>query len=299
MEAYNDTYCVYIHINKINGKKYIGQTINGKNPNKRWDNGNGYKSSSIFWKAIQKYGWDNFEHDVVASNLTKEEADNFEKLLIKKLDTTNSDNGYNIEPGGSSNKAMSEHTKNKLRELRIGEKNPMYGVRLTKENNGMYGKCHSDETKNKISNAIRGEKNYNYGKKMSNEQKQKISNSKMGKYTGSDNPFYGKCHTEETKRKIGDANRGSNNTKAQPVVQMDDNNNIIQIWVCIADVEHILNIRQQNIWAVLNGVQKHAGGYRWFYLYDRVKKDGTTILGAISLGYILMIGDDKNESPRV
>ena len=299
MEVYNGTYCVYVHINKINGKKYVGQTINGNNPNKRWDNGNGYKHSPIFWKAIQKYGWDNFEHDVIASNLTKEEADNFEKLLIKKLDTMNSDNGYNVEPGGSNNRTMSESTRNKLRELRIGKKNPMYGVRLTKEKNGMYGKHHSDETKKKISNAIRGEKHCNYGKKMSAEQKEKISKSKLGKYTGADNPFYGKRHTEETRRKIGDANLGSNSTNAQQVVQMDDNNNVIRIWDCIADVELALNIRQQNIWAAINGVQKHAGGYRWFYLYDRVRKDGITILGAISLGYILRIGDDQGESSCV
>ena len=84
MEVYNDTYCVYIHTNKINNKKYVGQTIHGDNPNLRWKNGGGYRNQLYFYQAIQKYGWDNFEHEVVASNLTKEESDNFEKLLIKK-----------------------------------------------------------------------------------------------------------------------------------------------------------------------------------------------------------------------
>ena len=85
MEIYNDTYCVYIHTNKINGKRYVGQTINGNNINKRWSNGLGYKTCTAFYRAIQKYGWDSFEHEIVASNLTKEEANNFEIILINKL----------------------------------------------------------------------------------------------------------------------------------------------------------------------------------------------------------------------
>lgn len=56
MEAYNGTYCVYIHTNKINGKMYVGQTIYGDDPNKRWQNGYGYKNCPYFYRAIEKYG---------------------------------------------------------------------------------------------------------------------------------------------------------------------------------------------------------------------------------------------------
>lgn len=95
----NGEYCVYCHENKTNGKKYIGQTR--LNPKNRWGSrGHRYKQCTKFYEAIKKYGWDGFEHYIVAEHLTKEEADNFERLLISKLGT-NGDNGYNIQDGGT------------------------------------------------------------------------------------------------------------------------------------------------------------------------------------------------------
>ena len=286
MEIYNSTYCVYVHTNKINGKMYVGQTIHGNNPKKRWDNGNGYASCPYFSKAIAKYGWDNFDHEIIANNLTALEADNFEVLLIKKLDTMNPDKGYNLEPGGTQNKIMSEHTKKKLSELRMGDKNPMYGVRLTGEKNGMYGKHLSEETKQKLSEFFSGENHPNYGKQMSEEQKRKIRQARIGKYAGENSPMYGKHLSEEAKRKIGDAHRGVKAPNAKSVVQMDDNYSVIKIWGCIADAYRTLNIGRQSIPEVLNKKQQHAGGFRWAYLYDQTKTNGTIILGAISLGYV-------------
>lgn len=109
MEIYNDTYCVYVHINKINGKMYVGYTVHGDDPNAgRWKDGKGYLNKNkkqkytqpYFAGAITTHGWENFEHEVIASNLTKEEAMNFERLLIEKLNTTNPEFGYNLTSGG-------------------------------------------------------------------------------------------------------------------------------------------------------------------------------------------------------
>lgn len=93
----DNIWSVYVHINKINNKYYIG--ITSKTPEKRWQNGYGYKGQ-VFYKAIEKYGWDNFEHEIIASNLTKAEAENFEKILIQKLDSFVGHNGYNVSIGG-------------------------------------------------------------------------------------------------------------------------------------------------------------------------------------------------------
>ena len=83
---------VYIHINKINGKKYIGQTI--QSPIKRWDYGRGYRNCSRFFNAIKKYGWDNFEHKVFECN--ESDLDRIESELIAQYNTTNPQYGYNL-----------------------------------------------------------------------------------------------------------------------------------------------------------------------------------------------------------
>lgn len=110
-------YCVYMHTNIINGKKYIGQTC--RKPEQRWGhNGSGYLrkykdrryNQPLFAHAILKYGWDNFTHEIIEDNLTKKEADKLEKKLIKQYNTTDSDYGYNISKGGSCNH-MNETTK--------------------------------------------------------------------------------------------------------------------------------------------------------------------------------------------
>lgn len=230
MEIYNDTYCVYMHINKINGKKYIGQTC--QNPTRRWGkDGDGYKRSSYFYNAIKKYGWDNFEHEIIASNLTKSEADNFEKLLIDKLDLRNPDNGYNLKEGGSNGRP-SEISKQKMKNSHVGKTLSEEQKRKISESNK--GRIPSEESRKKISESHKG-------KKYSEEAKKKMSNARMGKYAGGDHP------------------------RARSVDQYDENWNFIRRWNCITTVEKELNISHYNIIACCKGRRNFAGGYRWKY----------------------------------
>ena len=90
-------WCVYVHINKVNGKRYVG--ITSKKPTNRWNNGNGYKNNSYFTNSILKYGWDNFEHIIICHNKNKREVENIEKYLIKVWNTQ-IPNGYNATVGG-------------------------------------------------------------------------------------------------------------------------------------------------------------------------------------------------------
>ena len=85
-------YVVYMHV-VPNGKRYIGITKN--NPTVRWNNGLGYMSNDEFYNDILEYNWNNIEHYILFSGLTKKEALLKENELIQQYDTTNADKGYN------------------------------------------------------------------------------------------------------------------------------------------------------------------------------------------------------------
>lgn len=97
-------YILYCHTNKINGKKYFGITTQ-KDCN-RWRSGRGYMNQPVFYKAIQKYGWENFEHEIIEANLSEAEAKRLEQEYISKFHTYVNDpqsNGYNASLGGEAN----------------------------------------------------------------------------------------------------------------------------------------------------------------------------------------------------
>lgn len=95
-----NNYKVYIHKNTINGKMYIGQTK--QSLARRFRNGEGYINCPHFYAAIQKYGWDNFEHYIYKDNLSQSQANQLEKELIQKYHTQNQEFGYNITAGGNN-----------------------------------------------------------------------------------------------------------------------------------------------------------------------------------------------------
>lgn len=141
-----NNHIVYSHICP-NGKCYIG--ITGKSLSQRsGKNGEGYKRNRYFWKAIQKYGWDNFQHLVLIEGLSKEEACECEKYLISKYMTNVPEYGYNIASGGQYNSGFHFH--------------------------------HTDEAKRKISKASKGHIT-------SYEQRKKISIARKGKFHPTEN----------------------------------------------------------------------------------------------------------------
>lgn len=169
----NRDYKLYVHISP-SGKRYYG--ITKQKPKKRWKNGRGYKNNRHFTDAINKYGWDNFQHEVLFDDLTEDEAKLLEQFYIVLYDTTSRDKGYNITLGGDGTLGheVTEETKYKLSE-------------------GNKGKVFSKEHKQKISESLKGihrsedTKQKMRGKK-SEEARKKMSESKKGIYGGKSNP---------------------------------------------------------------------------------------------------------------
>ena len=108
----------------MNNKVYIG--ITKQKPHHRWGlEGNGYKRNSYFYHAIQKYGWDNFEHLILFENLEPNEAFKKEQELIKHYQSNSKDYGYNQSIGGESGSlgvTMSEATRRKISIAHRGKK---------------------------------------------------------------------------------------------------------------------------------------------------------------------------------
>ena len=146
-------YTVYMH-KCPNGKVYIG--ITSRRPKARWVCGNGYIKNEHFYRAIQKYGWENIEHIIVEQNLSKKDAAELEIKLIKEYKSNDYKFGYNMSSGGEfggSGVIVSQETRAKLSQKRKGRKLPEYVKNKISES--LKGHYISEETKKKISQSLK------------------------------------------------------------------------------------------------------------------------------------------------
>ena len=125
---------VYMHVNKVNRKKYVG--ITSRNVKRRWKGGYGYhprkdEKPTAFYNAIQKYGWDNFDHYILLNNITQIMASIMEQILIVYYNThIKNGNGYNIAAGGFGFKGVLRDIKPLIKRQRN------YGKKVVCLNNG-------------------------------------------------------------------------------------------------------------------------------------------------------------------
>ena len=92
---------IYKYTNKINGKSYIGQTIQPLEKRHKRHLYDSKTDNLYFHRALQKYGSNNFELTILEENISSDQLDEKEKYWIKYYDTFYlNDNGYNMTEGG-------------------------------------------------------------------------------------------------------------------------------------------------------------------------------------------------------
>lgn len=277
-------------------KSYIGQVAD-KQPQKRWGyDGKGYLTNNQdhkFSRAIKKYGWDNFAHEVilVIECETEEELwfwlDEWETYYIEKYNSFY--DGYNSTLGGKGVRGYkhTEETKKELGELVKGDKNYFHTHIYKGEDNYFYGKHHTNETKKHLSDI-------NMGKKATEETKKKMSETHKGMFEGDKHPLYGKCgedspnygrkNTEEVKKRMSGSRKeyykqngtemlkGGNNPKAVKVICLETK----EVFDCIAEARN--KYGRVGIGKCCQNKAKSAGKHpvtgerlHWMYYEDYLK----------------------------
>lgn len=304
METKEKKWCVYIHRNKINNKAYIGitsQTLNG-----RWGlDGKEYcrGGQPRFKNAIEKYGWDNFEHIIWAEELTEKEANHIEILLIALFKTNccrykNPEYGYNLTDGGggmSGHKDTEETRKKKSEASNRMWAQDGFKEKMVKIHTGSKHKSFSQEARNNISESLKGkftrEKNPMCREVYSPELNE-IFYSSIGAYdkygispqgisnccngnqkTAGIHPETGQLlHWEYIDKSYIDKNKNNYNHKTgtdwwncRQVNQYSLNGNLIKRWDYILQAGTECNIDPSSIRKCCAGVYNSAGGFLWRY----------------------------------
>lgn len=108
---------IYKVTNKLNGKIYIGQTSKTLEKRKLQHERESLtksRTSVKFHNALLKYGFDNFEWEVLKECSTQEELDYYEDYYINEFNCLNRNLGYNLKSGGKLGGCYSEESKRNM-----------------------------------------------------------------------------------------------------------------------------------------------------------------------------------------
>lgn len=148
----NKQYYVYLTINLINNKKYIGYHYGNINDNYL---GSGTK----LLEDVKNYGKENFKKEILEICNTSEECFEREKFWIKKYNAVNSQEFYNIDQGGfggwigaheywKNHKKEQEEILKKARAINFSKEKTQKQIEASKENLNKaneFWKQHRDE----------------------------------------------------------------------------------------------------------------------------------------------------------
>lgn len=148
---------IYCFTNKINGKKYIGQTIN---PKQRYNNHmcDIYKQNragynSPLARAMRKYGKENFSYEVLAKDINDIDILNIlEKEYIEKYKSLTTQHGYNILEGGlNASKPKSLESRKKMSQKKGSlSEDEVIQLRIAYKNHESPSKIYNEQYKDKM-----------------------------------------------------------------------------------------------------------------------------------------------------
>lgn len=224
---------IYKHTNKINQKSYIGQTINI--PQYRWNHGEGYKDSPLFYNAIQKYGWDNFTHEIIESGIPVNNLNEREIYWINFYKTNDRRYGYNLTTGGTGKltEEQLEKRKEKLQEWR--EKHPDIAQKSV-ESMQQYWIGHPEEKRKVLQKATQA------------------------------STEYWNIHPEQKKQVMKKMQDSAKQKNMKPVKCIETG----IMYESAREAYRQTNIHYSNISKVCLGKQKKAGGYHWEFIDKEV-----------------------------
>ena len=270
---YTVTYELYLVTNKINGKRYVGQTQSNIGYEARWQDhwqealrSEGHQC--VFHSAIKGYGVAAFDVRRILHNIPETDIDRLEKLWIQKLNTFYiKGNGYNMTLGGQ----------------------------------GVHGFKHSEETRKRISESLKKVPNYwtpeliakterkkresgYYERRNRSNWRSNLSESKKEFYRTHPGTFLGKTHSDATKKKISDIRRGQKASeetrrnmvlqRGTPVVMMDSESGeeLMEFGALSLAQTYLLSVGATTTRYATDSIRsacksgKVAYGYKWKFL---------------------------------
>ena len=198
-------YTVYL-LQSPSNKKYIGVT--SQPVEKRWNNGRAYRHNSHLLSAIERYGWCNFKKEIIATNLARSEAEHLERDLIYLYQCCDREHGYNILPGGDISSGHTDETKKRISET---VKQLQTEEVLRRKSEASKGRTHSESTRQKLREMNIGNQNAK-GIVRSEETRRKMSEAQKGRFVSEETKAKikeAKTYTSpETRQKMREAKLG-------------------------------------------------------------------------------------------
>jgi len=235
MDVSDGEYLVYRHISP-SGKSYIGITKDYKIRTR--DKHLSYKNCPVFFNAIIKYGWENFEHEIIDYCDSVEEAEEREKYFISLYKTTDREFGYNVCSGGNISKNDSPERRKKISETLKKHRLEHPDIWAEASRKASATRKGVPLTKDHIKSLIKSHKGMT-GKKQSEEFKRIMSERFKGIPTGIING-------------------------AKRVEQYETDGTFLKEWESIRSAAVSVGLKSGNtITWCCEGKQKTAGGFAW------------------------------------